>query len=175
MNRLQVFLLAIVLTSLCTKGYCSDSAYHLKRNVVFSTFGGKENFGSINYERIFKNSRKLYWSYSVGVQPFNLSKKFSIPASINLFTKGLVHHVEIDLTATFYMDKYHPYNGGLKDDFNKQLYFTPFFCYRYQKSTGILLKGGAGPQLLFDPPSNNLSKFRTKLGFSAFASLGLSF
>src|SRR4051812_49152867 len=109
--------LAVVLISI--KVYSADSTnIILKKNTVFTTFGGKETLGSINYERIFSSRKKLNWSYSVGIQPFDLSRKFSFPVSISAFTNGSVHHVGFDVMAIFFMDKFHPYDGGWKDDFN---------------------------------------------------------
>jgi len=158
------------------KSFSSDStSYSLKKNIVFISFGGKENFGSVNYERIFSTGKKIHWSYSIGVQPFQPSKKFSVPASINAFTKGRLHHFEVDLAATFYMDKYHPYDGGWKEDFNKQLYLTPFFCYRMQGAGWLMLKTGIGPQFRLDPPSDNVTAFKTELVAAAFAAIGIAF
>lgn len=159
------------------KSFGSDTTgTSLKSNIVFATFGGKENFGSVNYEHIFSSRKKLNLSYSIGIQPFQLSKKFSLPVSINAFTNGRLHHFEVDVTATFYMDKYHPYNGGWKNDFNKQLYLSPFVCYRLQGSHGILLKAGVGPQVVFDPPSDNVVAFKTKvMSPSVFGSVGIIF
>lgn len=174
--RLHAIIISILLL-VTLEGFCSDTTRNVpKRNIAFTTFGGKENFGSINYERIFRLGKKLNWSYSIGIQPFQPSRKFSVPASVNAFTRGRLHHVELDLTVTFYMDKFHPYNGGWQNDFNKQLYFTPFVCYRLQGSRGIMLKTGIGPQLLFDPPSDNVAAFHTKvLSPSVFGSVGISF
>jgi hypothetical protein len=156
------------------RGYCSDSIL-VKKNIIFLSFGGKENFGSVNYERIFSTSKKLHWSFSIGVQPFQPSQKFSLPVSINAFTKGGLHHLEVDLTATFYMDKYHPYNSGWQEDFNKRLYLTPFICYRLQGRRGLMFKTGVGPQLLLDPPSNDILAVRAKvLSPSVFGSVGIS-
>lgn len=159
------------------EGYGSDSLRNgLKKNIALVTFGGKENFGSINYERVFVTGGRLNLSYSVGGQLFQPSKKISLPFSINAFTKGRLHHVELDLTATFYMDKYHPYNGGWQDDYNKQLYITPFLCYRLQGSRGFVLKAGAGPQVLLDPPSDDAFRLNiNSLPPAFFGSLGVSF
>lgn len=169
--------IGIIISLVAERTYASDSTINpLKKNIVFASFGGKENFGSVNYEHIFSTSGKLNWSYSIGIQPFQLSKKFSVPVSINAFTQGRLHHLEVDIAATIYMDKFHPYNGGYNDDFNKQLYLSPFVCYRLQESGGIVLKVGAGPQVLFDPPSDNVAAFKTKfLHPSVFGSAGFSF
>jgi len=170
-----LLILMILLISL--KGYSSDSTRNThKRNIAFVSFGGKENFGSVNYEHIFSPGNKINWSYSIGVQPFQPSEKFSVPVSINAFTKGQLHHLELALTATFFMDKFHPYNGGWQNDFNKKLYLTPFVCYRLQGSRSLVLRTGIGPQLLLDPPSDNVVAFRTKvLSPSVFGSIGISF
>ncbi len=174
-RKARSFLVFLVLL-IGLKASSSDStAIILKRNVAFVSFGTKENFGSLNYEHIFFTHKKINWSFSVGIQPFELSKKFSVPVSVNAFTTGRLHHLELDVAATFYMNKYHPYNGGLKDDFNKQLYFTPFVCYRLQGGKGIVFKTGVGPQLLFDPPSDDVTDFKTKLQVSYFGALGISF
>ncbi len=169
--------LVILLCLIMSSAFCSDTTTtSLKKNVVFALFGGKENFGSINYERIFTTGRSINVSASVGVQPWQFSKKFSVPVSINFFTAGRMHHLELDAAATFYMDKYHQFNGGYKSDYNKQLYLSPFVCYRYQKSSGLVFKTGAGPQLLIDPPSNGIANTHTQvLGPAVFGSLGLSF
>lgn len=168
-------LLAAFLLLMALQGYGSDST-DLKKNIVFATFGGKENFGSLNYEHVFSQGKRLIWSYSIGVQPFQPAKKFSVPVSLNAFTKGRIHHLEIDVNTTFYMDKYHPYNGGYRDEFNKQVYLSPFLCYRFQRCRGLVFKAGAGPQVLFDPPSSDGLKVRTKvLATSIFGSLGISF
>ncbi len=167
----------MVFFCLSVAGFCSDSSYYnIKKNIAFVTVGGKENRGSVNFEHVFTAGKKWYWSYSVGVQPFNLPDKFSVPLSLNTFTAGSRHHFEADFTATFYMDKYHPYDGGFKDDFNKQLYLSPFACYRFQQNSGLVFKAGVGPQLLLDPPSDNILRFKTKLiGPTFFGSLGISF
>ena len=171
--RITTFLLFFI----STKAYSSDTtANALKRNLVFASFGGKENFGSLNYEHIFSTGKQLSWSYSVGIQPFQLAEKFSLPVSVNVFTQGRLHHFELALTATFYMDKYHPYNGGWADDFNKQLYLTPFVCYRLQGNRGLVLKTGIGPQILLDPPSDNVLAPKTKLlQPSVFGAVGIRF
>ncbi len=126
---------------------------------------------------MFVQGKKWNWSYSIGIQPFDVKNKFSLPASINTFTTGNCHHFEIDLTATFFMDKYHFYNENtLLKDFNKKLYISPFICYRYQKRRGIVFKTGIGPQLLLDPPSNDVIEFSAKiLKPSMFAAAGFSF
>lgn len=170
-------LIALPVILFCAKAYSSDStAVKLKRNVAFTTFGGKENFASMNYERIFSASKKVYWSYSIGAQPFQPAKKLSVPVSLNAFTSGRTNHFEVNLTATFYMDKFHPYNGGWKEDFNKQLYLNPSICYRFQGSGPIVFKTGIGPKFLFDPPSDDIMKFKTVITFpSAFVSVGVDF
>lgn len=146
------------------------------RNLLLVTFGGPENFGSVNYEHIFAERKTLNWSYSIGLQPFGLPNKFSLPFSINAFTKGKLHHLGVDLVALFYMNKFHPYNGGLQDDFNKQVYLTPFLCYRLMGSRGLWLKTGVGPQFLFDPPSNDVVNVKTTiLQPSVFAAVGIRF
>src|SRR5438128_211962 len=104
-------LLSLAVLFISIKGFGADSTHVIiKKNVLSVTFGGKENLGSVNYEHIFSTGKKLYWSYSVGVQPFAVSNKFSVPISMNTFTKGSLHHLEFDLTATFFMDKFHPYD-----------------------------------------------------------------
>ena len=177
---MSIIKVRIVLTTalilLCILGYGADSTIVLRRNVAFASFGGKENFGSINYERIFSAGRKLNWSYSVGVQPFQPSKKFAVPVSVNVFTAGRAHHLELDLNATFYMDKMHPLDGGLQEDFNKQLYLTPFICYRWQRRHWLVLKTGIGQQWLIDPPEDDILKARTtRLSASVFVAAGIAF
>jgi hypothetical protein len=148
----------------------------LRRNIAFVTVGGIENYFSINYEHIFVVHPKLNWSFSIGLQPFTPSKKFSVPVSINTFTSGSLHHLELDFSATFYMDKYHPYNGGLEDDFNKQLYLASFVCYRLQNTGKLVLKAGIGPQLVIDPPSDDSLPWRTRfIPASVFATFGFAF
>lgn len=170
-----MFFLAIGIT-FAFHGFASDStSSYLRKNILFASFGGKENFGSINYERIFATGDKLHWSFAIGVQPFEPSRKFSVPFSVNAFTKGRLHHLELDLSAIFYMDKYHPYDGGWKDDFNKQLYITPYICYRLQGTGKLMLKAGIGPQWRLDPPSNDVTAFRTEFGAGVFAAIGYAF
>lgn len=168
---------AVFLLFISHKGRGADStASKLKRNIVFAQFGGTENFGSVNYEYIFFTGKKLTWSFSAGVQPFQPSQKFSVPLSLNAMTTGPVHHLEIDLAVTFYMDKFHPYNNGWRNEFNKQLYLSPFVCYRFQKSRGLVVKTGIGPQLLFDPPARDVLAPRTKLlPPSVFGAVGFRF
>jgi hypothetical protein len=172
----RVFIIT-VLALLSLYAYSTDSTRHQqKRNLLFVTVGGFENRGSINFEHIFSAGRILNWSYSIGLQPFNLPSKLSVPFSINAFTRGRLHHLEVDLVAVFFMNKYHPYNGGRQNDFNKQIYLTPFLCYRLQGSRGLFIKTGVGPQFLFDPPSNAIANIKTTvLQPSVFGSLGLSF
>ncbi len=172
---MQLLLLVIIFQ---VEGKGSDSSnIIIEKNIAFVTFGGKENFGSANYERIFSTRKKWNWSYSVGVQPFSMPRKFSVPLSLNTFTTGTLHHFELDLAVTFYMDKFHPYSSsGEKEDFNKQLYISPFVCYRLQGSKGLVFKTGVGPQVLIDPPSDNILKFRTRfLRPAVFGSIGISF
>lgn len=160
------------------KGYSSDSTYLRSKNLLFATFGGSENFGSVNYERIVSTGKIVNLSFSVGIQPFGLNEKFSLPVSVNAFTSGRAHHFEIDLTSTFYMDKFHPYTSvpGFYEDYNKQLYISPFVCYRFQNSSRFVGKVGAGPQILIDPPSENFINTHTQiLRPSIFGSLGWSF
>lgn len=72
------------------KAFAFDNTINpLKTNLVFASFGGKENFGSVNCEHIFSTNSKLNWSYIIGVQPFQLSKKFSLPVSLNAFTRAV--------------------------------------------------------------------------------------
>jgi hypothetical protein len=159
------------------KSVSADSTAVLrKKNIAFVTFGGKENFGSVNYERVFFMGNTVNWSFALGIQPFQPSRKLAFPLSVNAFTKGRLHHLELDLTATFFMDKFHPYTNGWQEDFNKQLYLTPFICYRLQGNRGLILKTGLGPQILFDPPSNDVLAVRTKiLQPSFFGSVGMRF
>ncbi|MBB1284696.1 hypothetical protein HRH25_09960 [Flavisolibacter sp. BT320] len=155
----------------------SDTTRHsLKSHILYATFGGKENFGSLNYAHIFSSGKKLVWAFSIGLQPFHLDRELSIPLSICAFTQGRLHHLEVDLTATFFMDKFHPNNAIRQEDFNKQLYITPFLCYRLQGRRGLVVKTGVGPQLLLDPPSKNVLDVSARvLRPSFFGSLGFSF
>ena len=170
--------LTIACIAICSAlpGYCSDSTDILKKNIAYGCVGGKELLGVVGFERIFSQSKKLKWSASLGIQPFQLPSKLSVPVAVSAFTKGPLHHLEVDLMATFYMDKYHPYDGGWKDDFNKQLYISSFVGYRLQGRGWFMFKAGIGPQLLLDPPSDYISAFKTKLiPLSGYAAVGISF
>jgi hypothetical protein len=117
---LKIGLVIIFLTS-SINSFCSDTTnYPIKRNSFFATFGGKENFGSLNYERIFSIAKKLNWSYSIGIQPFGLKDQLSLPISLNAFTKGLMHHLEIDLSVNLFVDKVHFSGNRAINDYTKE-------------------------------------------------------
>src|SRR5690349_15156249 len=62
-KRTRLFLTFLLLL-IGVKASSSDStAIVLKKNVAFVSFGTKENFGSLNYERIFSTRKKINWSF----------------------------------------------------------------------------------------------------------------
>ena len=111
---------------------------------------------------MFSSSRSWHWEYNIGIAPFSINDHFSFPFSLNTFTRGKLHHFEIDLRNVLYFTKFHPYNGGMKKDYNMQLFLNPSLCYRLQGATGLILKTGFGPQFLIDPPSDNVARVKTR-------------
>ena len=158
------------------QSFAADTTTAVKKNILFVTFAGKENRGSINYERVIATTKKMHYSLSAGVQPFSLPGTFSLPLAFNAFTGGAIHRFEVSLSTIFYINKFHPYNGGYQDDYNKQLYINPLIGYRLQPLGRFMLKVGAGPRFLIDPPSDNITQLRTRsVGIAASGSVGYCF
>jgi hypothetical protein len=175
-KRLVLYTFFLVVCFAAVNGYAADTTNLMRKNILFVTVGGKENRGSVNYERIIAARKKWYYSISAGVQPFSLPGSFSLPVSLNVFTRPSQHRLEFNLAATFYMDKFHPFNGGYQDDYNKQLYVSPMVGYRLQPLGRFMLKVGVGPRFLIDPPSDNIVQLRTRsVGAAVSGSVGYCF
>ena len=168
------FFLLIALLAVSLTATCSDSTTTIKsRNAFYIALGGKGNARSVNFERVFHTGSRVNYSYSVGYS--RSGKEYSVPVSINAFTTGKQHHLEMSLAVIPYVAK-HTFSKGTVDS-DKQMYVKPSVGYRYQKTTtGLFIKAGVGPQIFLDPASSNVMKVQPKLlAPSAQLAIGINF
>ncbi|QHT69276.1 hypothetical protein GXP67_22875 [Rhodocytophaga rosea] len=155
-----------------TSGICADStATAFRKNIIFLEAGGKGPVYSLNYERIFRQGKKLSYSYRLGFSI--LREDFSVPVAFTAFTSPGSHHLELSLGLTPEVHKYRTFLSGdnLSD---KYLYITPGIGYRYQKREGrLMVSAGVSPLIFFDPPSDDV--FNVKPEFKPSAQLALGF
>ncbi len=169
---MKSILLLLVLFSISSKILASDTTLIFKkRNSFFIEGGGKSLYYSVNYGRIFKQGKKLIFSWRAGFSL--LSHDLSIPIAISAFTKGLQHHLEFSFGITPYLKDYKTFlhKNDLSD---KQIYITPGIGYRFQKiNNNLFISAGIDPLILMDPTSNNFLNF--KLQFKPTAHLVIGF
>ena len=149
-----------------------DSVSYSK-NTFYLNLTNKGALYSINYDRIFYESNKLTYSYTLGFSI--LENAVGLPIRINIFTGKKSSHLEFSLTAMVYVDKYKSYftETDLSD---KYIYIMPRFGYRYQKPDGYLFfKALLSPMLVLDPRSSNFWKMDPVVYASASIGVGLSF
>ena len=168
------FFLLIALLAASLSAACSDSTNTIKsRNAFYVALGGQGNKYSVNFERVFHTGSRVNYSYSVGYS--RSGKEYSVPVTINAFTTGKQHHLEMSLAMIPYVAK-HTFSKGTIDS-DKQMYVKPSVGYRYQKTTsGLFIKASAGPQIFLDPASSNMMKVEPKLlAPSAQLAIGFNF
>jgi hypothetical protein len=170
----QNFLLLLLFLSIFSKVFASDTTliFH-KKNTLFLEGGGKGRYYSLNYDRLFKQGKKLIYSWRAGfsILPHDLS----IPFAISAFTRGSQHHMEFSLGITPYLKDYKTFlqKNDLSD---KQFYITSGIGYRYQKlDGGFFFTAGLDPLIFMDPPSDNFWNFSPEFRQSAHLAAGLSF
>ena len=170
----QSLLVLILLFSALAKAYCSDTTFIVhKKNTLFAEAGGKGRYYSVNYDKVFKQGKKLIYSWRAGLSI--LAHDLSLPLAVSTFTKGLQHHFEFSLGITPYLRDYKTFlhKNDLSD---KQLYITPGFGYRYQKiNGGFFFTAGIDPLIFIDPPSTNFFNFTPEFKPSAHLAAGISF
>ena len=166
-------LLLLLFYSIFFEAYSSDTTFIFhKKNTLFIEGGGKGRYYSINYDRLFKQGKKLIFSWRAGfsILPHDLSFPFAISA----FTKGLQHHLELSLGITPYLKDYKTFLHK-KDLSDKQFYITPGIGYRYQKiNGGFFFTAGVDPLIFMDPPSDNFWDFVPEFKSSAHVAAGIS-
>lgn len=172
--RKNILLLFVPLLFICSNAFASDTTLiYKKRNSVFIEAGGKGPNYSVNYSRIFKQGRKLIYSWRAGFSV--LSNDLSLPIAITAFTPGLQHHLEFSIGITPYLKDYKTFlkKNDLSD---KQIYITPGLGYRYQKINGdFFLSVGVDPLVFIDPPSDNIWNFTPLFKPTAHLAFGLLF
>src|SRR5450432_3654938 len=137
-------LLLLVLFLICSKVFAADTAIiYKKKNALFIEGGGKGPYYSVNYGRIFKQGKKLIYSWRAGFSL--LPHDVSVPLAISAFTSGAQHHFEFSLGVTPYLEDYKTFlqKPDLSD---KQIYITPGIGYRFQKAnSNFFLSVGVDP------------------------------
>jgi len=150
----------------------NDSVFQFK-NTIYTDFLNKGTYYSINFDRIFHQSKKNNLSYRLGFSI--LDNAISFPIGINLFTGKKDSHIEFSLTVTPYVDHYKNILRDI-DSSDKYIYIVPGIGYRYQKPNGrFFFKLAFSPMLFLDPPSDNFWKMDPKLYFAANMGIGFSF
>lgn len=170
----QRLLLLLLLFSNFSKTFGSDTTFiFLKKNALFIEGGGKGRYYSVNYDRLFKQGKKLIFSWRAGLSI--LPHDLSIPVAVSAFTRGLQHHLEFTLGFTPYIKDYKTFLS--KNDLSdKQFYITPGIGYRYQKiNGGLFFTAGFDPLVFMDPPSGNFWNFTPEFKPSAHLAAGVSF
>lgn len=131
----KIRLLLFLSLFFCFPNVYADTTWtYKKKNSFFIEAGGKGPDYSINYSRIFKQGRKLIYSWRAGFSL--LAHDLSFPIAVTAFTKRAPHHLEFSLGLTPYIKGYKTFlhKNDLSD---KQFYITPSIGYRYQKINGI--------------------------------------
>lgn len=170
----QILLLLLFFLSILLKASGSDTTFVVnKKNALFIEGGGKGPYYSVNYDRLFRQGRKLIFSWRAGfsILPHDLS----ILVAVSAFTRGLQHHLEFSLGVTPYLKNYKTFlhRNDLSD---KQAYITPGIGYRYQKiNGGFFFTAGIDPLIFMDPPSVNFWNFTLEFKASAHLAAGISF
>jgi hypothetical protein len=144
-----------------------------KKNALFIEAGGKGPYYSVNYGRIFRQGKKLIYSWRAGFSL--LAHDISVPLAVSVFTSGPQHHVEFSLGLTPYLKDYKTFlhKPDLSD---KQIYITPGIGYRFQKASGnFFLTAGIDPLIFMDPPSDNFWNFNTEFRPTGHVAFGLVF
>jgi hypothetical protein len=170
----KFFCYVFVMLLFGTAGFCADStATALRKNIVFLEAGGKGPVYSINYERIFRQGRKLSYSYRIGFSI--LPEDISVPLAISAFTSPGRHHLEMSLGLTPDVHKYRTFLSG-DNISDKYLYITPGIGYRYQKPGGrLMVSAGIAPLVFIDPPSDKNIPVESEFRPSAHLALGFCF
>ena len=144
-----------------------------KKNSFFIEAGGKGPYYSVNYGRIFKNGKKLIYSWRIGFSL--LSHDISVPLAISAFTYGVKHHLEFSIGFTPYLKDYKTFLHKI-DLSDKQMYITPGIGYRYQKiDNNFFISAGVDPLIFMDPPSDNFWNFKPEFKPSAHLAFGFLF
>jgi hypothetical protein len=174
-TELNKSILAILfLFSICSKIFAADSTLLFKkRNALFVEAGGKGPYYSVNYERIFKEGKKLIYFWRAGFSL--LANDLSVPLSIGAFTTGSCNHFEFSLGLTPYLKDYKTFlhNPDLSD---KQIYVTPGIGYRFQKANDdFFFSAGIDPLIFMDPPSDNFWNFALEFKPTAHIAFGFLF
>jgi hypothetical protein len=145
----------------------------LARNTFYIELASKGSIYSANFDHIFHQGDKLFYSYRIG---FSIEKNgISFPIGIYMITGKKSHHAEFGLTLIPYIDRYQTFLSGdnLSD---KYLYIIPSAGYRFQPHNGgFFLKAGISPLIFLDPPSDNFWKMDAHLFFYGNMSIGFSF
>lgn len=141
--------------------------------MLFIEGGGKGPYYSVNYGRIFKQGKKITYTWRAGFSL--LAHDLSVPLAITAFTSAAQHHFEFSLGLTPYLKDYKTFlhKPDLSD---KQIYITPGVGYRFQKTNrNFFLSAGIDPLVFIDPPSDDFWNFETKFKPTAHLLLGIVF
>jgi hypothetical protein len=143
------------------------------KNAFFAEYTLEGPVYSINYERIFLQSRTLNVDFRAGFSITN--NKIAFPVGLGFFTGHGDHHAEFSFTATPLVEhKRVAYGSG--SDYDKLIYLFPAAGYRYQRSSGgISLKAMAGPAIILDPADGDFWNMDPKVKFSFSLGAGWSF
>jgi hypothetical protein len=145
----------------------------MMKNAFFAEYNLEGPVYSINYDRIFIQSRTLNVEFRVGFSITN--NKIAFPVGLGFFTGHSDHHAEFSFTATPLVEhKTVAYGNGSDND--KFIYLFPAAGYRYQRPTGgIFLKAMAGPAIILDPAKGDFWNMDPKVKFSFSLGAGWSF
>jgi hypothetical protein len=172
--RKNILLLFLLLFLICSNTLAADTTLiYKKKNSFFIEAGGKGPYYSVNYSRIFKQGRKLIYSWRAGFSL--LSHDLSFPIAITAFTYGLQHHLEFSIGLTPYLKDYKTFlhKNDLSD---KQFYITPGIGYRFQKINGnFFFTAGIDPLIFIDPPSDNIWNFTPEFRPAGHLAFGILF
>ena len=143
------------------------------KNTFFAEYALEGPAYSVNYDRIFIQSRKLNYDFRVGFSVTN--NKLAFPVGAGIFTGHSDHHAEFSLTVTPLVEKKTvAYGNGTDND--KFIYLFPGAGYRYQRPMGgFFFKAMAGPAIILDPPEGDFWNMDPKVKFSFSLGAGISF
>ena len=171
LNFLKPALISLGLTLLVLSAASQDRL--MAKNAFFAEYMLEGPVYSINYDRIFIQSRSLNVDFRAGFSFTN--NKIAFPVGVGFFTGHSDHHAEFSFTATPLVEhKAVAYGTGSDND--KFIYLFPAAGYRYQRpSGGIYLKAAAGPAIILDPAEGDFWNMDPKVKFSFSLGAGWSF
>lgn len=107
-----------------------------KLNSIYFEFLGQTIFGSLSYDRLLRENKKIKNSLSVGLGAY--FKSLSLPLSYNILFGKKKHYFEtgMGLTMYYYHNSYFDKVSGAVDNKEYSLWLTPKIGYRFQNNNG---------------------------------------